>query len=383
MSSRMRSALATRLLERASPVLFHNTTAFAMTEILRTGRMNLTFSSFGSPDRNRIGRAFHGSFSRIRWGGYDHTASRHGSVVFTVDGDRLNHNHKVVPYDYWQHKFGSSHTMPSADEQEDRIISNKESIDILKFITEVSVLNEFGNPQFQEVDKRCRYIVRRCRELGIPCFVYDDHKAFKLGDKRKAVQVPEEGEDPELQDTSIRSYDRHALLIPKFIADPLSDSDEMYEMVRKLSSFDWKHAVSADLHNIKSTTKPELRKALQWIARLEARSGKSVYEHLQKGVMFRQRIDNLRRHAEMLRSFSSLLDTGEVPKGWGGLTRDRLVYYLRPSGVDEVDAGLEDVGSLLRDGRDEQASRLMKRMASACDRVIDAEIGSYSRSLRL
>lgn len=311
------------LMEGASPVLFHHTYIRNLAQILDSDKFQLTFSLSGRPDRGGVQEdAFYMSFSRIRWSGYNYNSGV-GSAIIEVDGTKLNRNYKVKPVDYWQYAFGMSHGHPGSDEQEDRLVYKKSSIPATQYIRSVSILIE-------KMDKNSEFVVFKCKELDIPCYVYNDRRAFKLGDRRKVVEVGNlvGGEFDRGSNYDPHRFMKNFIGIKKMIENPYGEDEEIVHVYKKMGYTDWKQSFIADFHNMKTNLDSELRKFLEWVAYIERKSHKSIFVHMSEAAEKRHAQDNILLEIRLLSGLIQFIREGAAP-GWASLTRESIYHYIR------------------------------------------------------
>lgn len=331
--------------EGASAVLFHHTYIRNLAKILDTNKFKLTFSLSGKPDRENLkDDAFYMSFSRIRWSGYNH-GSGFGSAIIQVDGSKLNQRYKVEPIDYWRYGFEDRIKSAIADEQEDRLMYNKSSIPAIPYIQNVSILVDKESPSTSL--SYAIYISGKCKELNIPCYVYNDFRAFKLGDKKRTITIDQSTEFPyEKEYPTLQHILKRLRGIKKIIIDPyLEDDEDLEEVYRMLSSFDWKQSLSASFQNIKSDLDSEVREILEWIARMEKRKGKSIFELIKEAGDKRYKRDNINLNIKSLNGLIQFIREGSAP-GWASLQRESIPYYIRNSEFSDVDKVLKKATEL-------------------------------------
>lgn len=327
--------------EGASSILFHHTYIRNLYKILDTNKFKLTFSLSGKPDRENLkDDAFYMSFSRIRWSGYNY-GSGVGSVIIQVDGSKLNQRYKVEPIDYWKYGFETRIKSAIADEQEDRLMYNKSSIPAIPYIQNVSILIN------KELIPYASYISGKCKELNIPCYVYTDFRAFKLGDKRRTITIDQSTEYPIETEYPPSEYIMKLLRgIKKIITDPyLEDDEDLEEVYKMLSSFDWKQSLSASFGNIKTDLSSEVRELLEWVARMEKRKGKTIFELIKEAGDKRYKRDNINLNIKSLNGLIQFIREGSAP-GWASLQRESIPYYIRNSEFSDVDKVLKKATEL-------------------------------------
>jgi hypothetical protein len=94
------------LFERASPVLYHYTSAYNALDIIRNNRFQLAIS-IGSPSEAKLappGYNYFISFTRTLTGDYHRWASN-GAVMLNIDGTWFNGRYPVKPVDYWERSW--------------------------------------------------------------------------------------------------------------------------------------------------------------------------------------------------------------------------------------------------------------------------------------
>ena len=203
------------LKESLSPIVFYYCSFEEFLEILQTNQFHLISNLGTSADRSEHTQGYHFymSTARIYYGGYVRRNLRDNGVILTLDGDKLNQRYKAVPFDYWGPEYRKSafnsgdmaHFM-SNDENEDRIISNKESIpNALQYIKSVSLClraNAYGednpnhlpdedkyrvyldDPQYLSIKKSYQYLQLR----HIPMFIYVTEHDFIINNKKEAIK---------------------------------------------------------------------------------------------------------------------------------------------------------------------------------------------------
>lgn len=169
-----------KISEAVSNIAYHYTSLNNALSILKSGKINLTasFHSEVETDTNNSGKFYFLSLTRSRQGKYHRNKS--SGVLFTLDGRKLSNNFRAKAVDYWSNSQGGG--IP-VDEMEDRIFSDHSQIDIIKYISEISIM-------FED-DKGINGLVLRIYTLArrnkIPVYVYTDRNAWILNDKRKAL----------------------------------------------------------------------------------------------------------------------------------------------------------------------------------------------------
>jgi hypothetical protein len=277
------------LMERASPILYHYTAMDNAVEIVDSGKMLLTYASQGSPDRRASKKKpFYLSFSRIRHSGYSH-GNPFSAVLFEFDGSRLSTRYEVRPFDYWGYSWEMQSKSAIADEQEDRLLSHDSEIPLWKYLRAVHVYVNPSDDRFTELNfKRAGFIKDKCEQNNIPCYVYDDVKSWRLGDKRDTLDV-ESSEKPEVEKNNwdenyIRKDVMDLVNVLKFIQNPFLMNDENKKTLDTFRpySMDWKEVLSNRIGNIRKRKEKESRDVLNQLARLERKEKKSIFDLMER-----------------------------------------------------------------------------------------------------
>ncbi len=186
--------------------LYHYTNKTALLKILRSGKLALSTGRGMSVEGQHQGsKNFFASLTRSRFGGYHFREKGHTSiyentaVMITLDGDALSNREKLVPVDYWQHRGVADPEADRSKEVEERLISNKSEIPILKYIKRIDlvqrgVLGELETYGFDKGKFKLKpneahqfalgSIVLQLKKLKIPFAFYDnmDDWAKKRGE---------------------------------------------------------------------------------------------------------------------------------------------------------------------------------------------------------
>ena len=257
-------------METLLPEEYHYT--WNIYDIIKNNQINLSSGLGGNADQ--IGTKFFflslsrtGSFKL----GYKKNQTSIGRIVF--DGNKLNHDFKSIPVDYW----GLKHTPRSYDsfEYEDRVVTDKPVINnITKYILRVEIITD-AKPDgaFKSNDlKMFKNTLEICNERGVPCFIYGNEKDLRLKQNLLNSEILS-GENT--QDNYERKifidyrkilalllYDEKYLdnydLFAKDLSDYISANDlpevdayGTYDYIRSLSygSGDFLSSLMADLHN--------------------------------------------------------------------------------------------------------------------------------------
>lgn len=126
--------------------LYHKTTKQALLKILRSGKLELSTGRGTSVEYKLTGeKNFFASLTRSRFGGYHFReggrTSNYGSdVLITIDGSALSNREKIVPVDYWGNRGSTEDHAANGKEVEERLVSNKPEVMILKYIKRVDFI---------------------------------------------------------------------------------------------------------------------------------------------------------------------------------------------------------------------------------------------------
>jgi hypothetical protein len=91
---------------------------------------------------------------------------------------------------------------------------------------------------------------------------------------------------------------------------------------------DWKEGFSADFHNIKTSLDSVLRKFLEWVAYIERKSRKSIFDLMWEAAEKRRARDNVLQEIRSLSGLIQFIREGAAP-GWASLKRESVHYYIR------------------------------------------------------
>lgn len=186
----MRKQIRSILLESVAQRAYHFTSHAS--EIIEDNKLHASTVAGTSADasKNR-GRFYFISLTRSGKDGYrlDHTK-------LVLDGEKLNHNYKGVPVDYWGYgknpsAWGSpkqyADFMKNSQEKEDRLLLNKPYLEnIRKYIIEVHHWMDRKGGWDVNIAKKIEYT---CKKYNIPFFVYDNQKDFLYENKEKSISI--------------------------------------------------------------------------------------------------------------------------------------------------------------------------------------------------
>jgi ribosomal protein S18 acetylase RimI-like enzyme len=173
------------LFERASPVLYHYTSAYNALDIIKNNRFQLAIS-VGSPSEAKLappGYNYFISFTRTLTGDYHRWASN-GAVMLNIDGTWFNGRYPVKPVDYWERSW----LYPDSDrtrESEDRVFAREPEIPA-NAITQVHI---FLHVAQEYRSAQVRQLLITCKQRKIPVFLYDNETAWRLQDTRRSQKI--------------------------------------------------------------------------------------------------------------------------------------------------------------------------------------------------
>jgi hypothetical protein len=322
------------LLEGASPLLYHYTALDNAVNIVDSGKMLLTYSLQGRPDRrNDKDKPFYMSFSRTRHG--FKRESPFSAVLLEFDGKALNNKYEIRPFDYWGYSWEMQKDSGfSADEQEDRLFSYNPEIPLWKYLRAIHVFFRLED-KISPSEQMAGFIKHKCNENDIPCYVYNDVKAWRLGNKKKAIEIESAEEKPNDPDSlqsrlsRLKDYDTEKmLLVLKFIKNPL-DKEIGKEFSKHFSGFDWKSSLVSAMDNIRKKMGEETRGALRDIVQIERKTGKPFYDIVERAMNIKLYYDNL----EYKKTVVGWFIKAAQGKFAGGFTKENLGSSM--SGYDD------------------------------------------------
>jgi len=244
-------------------------------QILKEDQFKLTFVS-GSDDVNLPKNKFYYlSTTRSPIGSY-HVDDSSG-VLLKLDGQKLQQNYIGNPVDYWGREFRK--VAPSKNEMEDRIWSDKPVIKpATKYIDEIHIYNIANDPKY------VRDLLIQAKRKNIPAFVYTDHQAAKVLDKRKAVPIKDldlKVEPSKLwPDLSWIKTDSMAAWVELYEKDKKEHLSERALTILGKYGFHEFSQLKADIHNHKRGAKG-LHKFVDILKR-EKWTPKDFYEHVRE-----------------------------------------------------------------------------------------------------
>jgi hypothetical protein len=307
-----------RELTEATAHLWHSTGGSV--EIIKTNTFQLTFSGGTQADNRSDKYHFYLSCSRIPDGGYTHGDSKTGvQVNLELDGQKLAQNYRIDPIKYWGDwtvKASEPESRRRYDENEDRIWSRKPTIpDARKYIVTAHVylppVREdymWNQEQKKNVPKlshdytsgpqhpRIFSIFEMAQTSGVPFLFYNNFKAYKLADRRRAIEIDfskislddkdeykpfyssEESDDREVERVvGDEVYGLKPMI--DWLENPASpESKRMYWKRYCYGDF-WRSA-ECDVHNARQTKLPKTQEQLGRLSRLMRKRGVSSIKDL-------------------------------------------------------------------------------------------------------
>lgn len=171
-------------------VLYHYTSAWAVSKMLEEGRIGLTVATgsdiqAGSHNSYKL---YFLSATRSKVGHYSQAHERStGGVVLVLSADFLRRNQMVRPVDYWGRDFRLA--APTRNEMEERVYSREPYLPLppnpQDLILEVHLY--IGPDTDDRYRKALFSMIVGVKRAGIPLFVYQESRAWLLQDKRRAL----------------------------------------------------------------------------------------------------------------------------------------------------------------------------------------------------
>lgn len=185
------------LTEGATDILYHYTGLTGAEDILKNGEFGLSVIIGVEKRKVPKGYDFFLSTTRSRTGDY-HRTTANIAVMFVLDGRAIGQRYKVVPVDYWDQSWLSTHIPGSSlssyrtRESEDRILSTDPTMS-LKYAREIHILiKDLGRTELARA--QIRQLIDLAEQRNLPHWVYFNEKAWRLQDKRRALLPQHEQE---------------------------------------------------------------------------------------------------------------------------------------------------------------------------------------------
>lgn len=210
------------IIEGATDILYHYTGLSPAEDILKDGEFGLSVLIGVEKRKMPKGYDFFLSTTRSRTGDY-HRITANIAVVFVLDGRAIGQRYKVVPVDYWDQSWLSTHIPGSSlkgyrtRESEDRILSTDPTMS-LKYAREIHILiKDLGRTELARA--QIRQLLDLANQRNLPHWVYFNEQAWRLQDKRRALlpQHEEEyfrGEVPARKDYTNTQWEPKNYLYP-------------------------------------------------------------------------------------------------------------------------------------------------------------------------
>lgn len=274
------------LTESASAIVYHFAPLYNAMQIMKQKRFGLTADIGTSLEKDmRAGdRWYYLSTARERTAQYTKSGAYWTGVVFTLNGNWLNHNHKSKPVDYWARMWLSTHGVGHGvdvrtREAEDRIFSTKPYINFppnpSDLVKEVHVLlrrdDKRKNDREAQDNSMVRSVLIAAKTNGIPAYLYFDHNAWLIQNKGKAVPITNELMQTLKGDRPNEWFSKYHLDDPfepwreLFYKNRQSDLSEKANKLRHSLVYygDTSNQLANEFHNGKKTHRDEIAKTLK------------------------------------------------------------------------------------------------------------------------
>jgi hypothetical protein len=174
--------IAQVITEGATSVLYHKTGIYPALEVLKSGefKMSSTLGNKSESDLAPKGYPYYLSTTRSKVGDY-HRWVGSSAVMFVLDGRKIGANYKVGPVDYWERSW--QHSPDRTRESEDRVFGRTNTLPA-SCITAVHILLTEQDERHSEV---VRQLLIAAKTQGVQTYLYNDAKAWRLQDTRKAL----------------------------------------------------------------------------------------------------------------------------------------------------------------------------------------------------
>ena len=171
--------------ESLSRIVYHYTTTWAASNILASGKFELS-SSLGSIEQQYAPKGYHYFLSTTRTprGGYHDTIGQ-SAIMFVLDGNYYNSKYPSKPVDYWENRDpAKSHHR--THEAEDRLFSKEPTIPINGVTAVHMFIKDDADPNVKGL---ARTILLEAKKRGIPAYYYTDQAAWRNLDTTKTSQL--------------------------------------------------------------------------------------------------------------------------------------------------------------------------------------------------
>jgi hypothetical protein len=202
------------LLTEALADLYHSTSIDSLRKILSGNEIKLTFAGHSEDEmKHQRNQLFFLSTSRMKFGNYARGSgsgnTRGGefekkvNVVVHLDGHKLEHNHKIHHVNYYGIDDGPD------SEQEDRVVSNRDSIpQASRYIKGIHIyLPENMNRVSRDNELNIHEVDKLAKKLSIPIYFYDSIGAFMQQRTSKAKEFVDQDQVPIPDDDELKRKD--------------------------------------------------------------------------------------------------------------------------------------------------------------------------------
>lgn len=354
-----------------SDKVYHFTTLSNASKIMSDDRFTLS-PVMGTDMEIQLSKnkLFYFSTSREKFGGYTRTNAYSSGVVFNLDGRKLSHNYSGDPVDYWgrdwretMRKGGSPvEERIAKDENEDRVYSDKPEISpASKYIDEIHILLKVSSEQshYARAYQAMIDLVRESKLKGIPVFIYDNVKDFKVQNKDKSLSFKDFESKKEEKgdyyfdhgvDRAKRYYNKYFELYHATDYDKLSKeaSKLAYNLlVGGMYLKDIIISIKNDIHNSKSSRVKEVKDKVAKFVQLIKKStkGKGVDEFVEEVLQpkAKQLYEEKERREEQKVSSYLIVAKTTVPD-----------IYLQPEAMKMIE---DEIGNMAWEIEQSQAGR--------------------------
>lgn len=174
------------LAEAVSSIVYHYTNFKNAAKIMKSGRFHLAISTGDRIEQSYQPKEsdYFMSVTRTKLGSFHANGSKTSGVLFVLDGDWINRRNKGKAVEYFSGSRASGRS-----EAEDRIFSRTPTLPITP-VVEMHLLLQKENG-FMQPASDVRAVMLHAKKNNIPYYVYFDHDAWVLQDKRKALDSKE------------------------------------------------------------------------------------------------------------------------------------------------------------------------------------------------
>lgn len=169
--------------EGGTDILYHFTYSTKLINILNLNKFFLT-GSISTKAEETKGKLYFMSFSRSKSTehGYGTKFKNPKSVRIKVNGQKLGHNHKIMPIDYWQYpRTPEFMNQKIGDEMEDRVVSDNDEIpNANKYIISIDIFVDKEGVQSE--------LITKAKELGIQLYFFNNEKDFANGNPNRSIK---------------------------------------------------------------------------------------------------------------------------------------------------------------------------------------------------